>query len=60
MKKNTEKAVRRIPQEINRLSRVVAAIGETLIDGRIRHIRADREAAKSVVPKGKMPKRGRK
>ena len=60
MKRNTEKAVRQIPAEINRLARVVATIGESLIDTRIRQIKGGKNAIRNVVPNRKSPKRGRK
>ena len=60
MKKNTEKAVRQIPAEINRLARVVATIGESLIDARIGQIKGSQRALKNVVPNRKSRKRGRK
>ena len=60
MKKNTEKAVRLIPAEINRLARVVATIGESLIDRRIGQIKGSQRALKNVVPNRKSRKRGRK
>lgn len=60
MKKNTEKAVKQIPGEIRKLTRVVATIGETLIDARIGQIKRGKQAAKSVVPNQKTPKADKK
>ncbi len=60
MNKKTEKTVQQIPREIRRLTKVVATIGSTIIDTRIGQIKAGREIIKTVVPKGKQPKRAPK
>ena len=60
MNKNTEKAVKQIPHEIRKLTKVVATIGGTIIDTRIGQIKAGRETIKTVVPKGKHAHRGKK
>lgn len=46
MEEKTERALRQVPREIRRQTRVIAAIGETLIDAKIKKLKGEREAAK--------------
>lgn len=46
MNKKTEKAVKEIPREIRKLTEVVATIGETLIDAKIKKINSGKSTIK--------------
>lgn len=41
MHKETQKAITKIPKELNKLSRIIAVIGETLFDKKIEKLRVD-------------------
>ena len=49
MKKESEEAIIQIPREINKLTRVIATIGEALLNQKIRRIVDNKEAFKELV-----------
>lgn len=51
MEERTERAIRQVPREIRRQTRVIAAIGETLIDTKIKKLKAEHEAARHYFKK---------
>jgi len=67
MKNKTEKAITQIPQELKKLTQVIATIGETLIDTRISKIKQRERKFREIVEKtrreqrkGVVPKNGEK
>ena len=55
MKKNldaeTKKAIVRIPNELNRLTRVIAVIGETVFDAKIQKLKQNEKEFEKLVRK---------
>ena len=57
MEKRTEKALRQVPRELLRQTRVIAAIGQTLIDAKIKKIDDENEAVKHYFKKTRAKKK---
>jgi len=50
-KNKTEKAINQIPRELKKLTKVIATIGETLIDTRINKIKKNKKEFRRIVAK---------
>ncbi len=59
MNKKTEKAVKQIPTEIRRLTKVVATIGETMLDKKIKQTQKNAKEFKQTIARIKA-KNGKK
>ena len=51
MDEKTERAIRQVPREIRRKTKVIATIGEALIDTKIRNLKRSKEDAKYLFGK---------
>jgi len=51
MEEKTERAIRQMPREIRRQTKVIATIGEALIDTKIRNLKLSKEDAKYIFEK---------
>ena len=51
MRKDTEKAITQIPKELNKLSRVIAVIGETLFNKKIDELHSNKIKFKELMEK---------
>ncbi|HLC92475.1 MAG TPA: hypothetical protein VJH23_02090 [archaeon] len=57
MDEKTQRAIRQMPREIRRQTKVIATIGEALIDTKIKNLKRSKEDAKYIFEKIKEKKK---